>query len=549
MSIPTSPNRLRVSLDLLARTSLGPIATRRRRGSGLPGVRKLWRYGLDFEAMEQRILLDGALDPSFGNSGITTIPFDLGYNNSDVVGGVAVQLDGKIVVAGTAQIAATSADFAVARLNPDGTLDQSFGQGGKVLIPIRSGGFENAFVGAVAMDGQKIVVAGGAQVAAHSSEFAVVRLNPDGSLDTSFNHTGVETFSFNLNPTPQDRANALAVEPDGKIVLVGYAPLAGTDVDFAVARLNPDGGFDTTFNGTGRQTTDFGGTFAEAEAVAIEPGGTILVGGETSLTISSSTVTFPALAHYTDQGQLDPSLQSYYDVFPTLAGVDILDLLGESVVGLAVNRDGSILAIGDGSAALKLSPGGNLLDNDPAVGGTGTGGAGLALAPSGNAYFADTAANLQTVVTRLLPPDLGPDPSFGSGGLTTVSFPNERYFQAGAIAMEDDGDIVVAGTVVGAGLNQDFGVARLLGSDTSPPTLKTPSAPILDPADTGKKGPGSRPTPGPDSMAPARPRPDRLPLPQYVGHTDRVRDRRPGRHLHDPADPTPPRRDLLDHGS
>ena len=441
------------------------------------------------ELMEQRILLDGALDPSFGNSGVSTIPFDLGGNNSDLVGGVAVQLDGKIVLAGTAQVATTSSDFAVARLNPDGTLDRSFGHGGEDHIPIGSGGFENAFVGAVAMDGQKIVVAGGAQVGAHSTAVAVARLNPDGSLDTSFNHTGMETFSFNLNPNPGGQANALAVEPDGKIVLVGDA-LSGTNVDFAVARLNPDGSFDTTFNGTGRRT-DFPG---DATSVAIEPGGTILVGGDATVTISpSQTLTVMALARYTDQGQLDPSLQSYSNVFTNLAGVDTLNLFGESssVVGLAVDRNDSIRVLGDAFAVLGLSPSGNLIYNDPAVGGTATAGAGLALAPNGNTYVTGTAASLQSVVTRLLPPDLRGDPSFGSSGATTVTFPNETSSKAAAIALEDNGAIVVAGTVTSAGHNDDFGVARLLGSDTSPPTLKTPSAPALDPNfDTGVTGDG-----------------------------------------------------------
>src|SRR5262249_14524638 len=153
---------------------------------------------------------------------------------------------GKIVVAGTFTAADGSTDIAVARFTPLGTLDTSFGAGGRQTIDIKSGSNDQGRAVAIQPDG-KIVVAGLTIVGPGDSDFAVARLNADGSLDTSFNSTGIQTVAFNIGPaasgsTPaarDDEANGVAIQSDGKIVLAGFAQVNATgNNDFAVARLN-----------------------------------------------------------------------------------------------------------------------------------------------------------------------------------------------------------------------------------------------------------------------------------------------------------------------
>src|SRR5262249_7714535 len=165
-------------------------------------------------------------------------------------------------------------DFAVARLNADGSLDTSFNGTGKVTIDF---GFDDQAT-AVALqpsDG-KIVVAGFGNQSAGSASFLAARLNTHGTLDTSFNGTGKQSVSFGAT----DRAYAVATPGDGKIVLAGSTQTSGSNPtsSFAVARLNGDGSLDTSFNSTGKQTVRFD-LNNQASAVAVQPDGRVLVAG------------------------------------------------------------------------------------------------------------------------------------------------------------------------------------------------------------------------------------------------------------------------------
>ncbi|HXI92843.1 MAG TPA: delta-60 repeat domain-containing protein, partial [Blastocatellia bacterium] len=208
---------------------------------------------------------DGDLDKSFGAGGKVITDFSGGEDEATAV---AIQNDGKIVAVGSTikPFVATNRDFALARYNADGSLDKSFGTGGKVATDF--GNSDIALAVAIQQDG-KIISAGKAFKNGHNATdtgnyFAVARHNSDGSIDTSFGSGGKVIGDLGA-------ADALAIQDDGRIVAAGV----GLDDSpfptpaFVVLRYNVDGSLDTSFGGSGRVTTAF------------FPGGAVGGGGNT----------------------------------------------------------------------------------------------------------------------------------------------------------------------------------------------------------------------------------------------------------------------------
>ena len=187
---------------------------------------------------------------------------------------VVRQPDGKIIVAGHSSNGANT-DFALVRYNgADGSLDTSFGSGGKVYTAIGPGD-EKGQAAALQPDG-KIVVAGFAHNGSNN-DFAVVRYNPDGSLDTTFGFGGKLTTPIGAG---DDNANGVVLQPDGRIVVVGQSYNTLTqDFDFAMVRYNPDGSID---NSCGQVFYSIGTNASN------------LATGSPSLTLTSGTATLSA---------------------------------------------------------------------------------------------------------------------------------------------------------------------------------------------------------------------------------------------------------------
>ena len=233
---------------------------------------------LGVESLESREVpaAVGALDPSFGVGGAVVTNVGIGGSAA----AVAVQGDGKIVSAGTTGLIP---DFAVSRLNPDGTADTTFGGNGHQLYDF--GGKDFATAVAVQADG-KIVVAGFTN-AKNVNDFAVLRLLPDGTPDTGFgpNGNGKLTVDFSAD----DRAWAVAIRPDGRIVVGGSWD--GGQSDFAVVQLTPAGALDPTFGGgfygpgSGKTNVTFGASqFVGKDymrGLALQPDGQIVAVGYT----------------------------------------------------------------------------------------------------------------------------------------------------------------------------------------------------------------------------------------------------------------------------
>ncbi len=184
-----------------------------------------------------------------------------------------LQPDGKIVVAGSSD-ALVNNDFAVARFtNPGGQFDASYGGGtGKTLADL--GGNDRGSAVALQPDG-KIIVAGTSTDSGGNSDFAVARFtNPQGTYDPTYaGGTGRTTIDFG----GADVASAAVLQPDGKLIVVGTTNARGGN-DFALARLQPDGSLDSTFGNAGKVTFDLGGQ-DQASAVALQSDGKTVVAG------------------------------------------------------------------------------------------------------------------------------------------------------------------------------------------------------------------------------------------------------------------------------
>ena len=211
----------------------------------------------------------GSLDTTFNTNGKVTTPIGSGSRAH----AIAIQTDGKIVVAGNAGNG-TNIDFALARYNKNGSLDTTFDTDGIVTTPIGSGN-NGAYAIAIQTDG-KIVVAGYAGNGTPYRIFALARYKTDGSLDTTFNTNGKVITPIGSG---NNGAYAIAIQTDGKIVVAGYA-LKGTNFDFALARYNTDGSLDRTFDTDGKVTTPIGSDDDFAHAIAIQTDGKIVVAGD-----------------------------------------------------------------------------------------------------------------------------------------------------------------------------------------------------------------------------------------------------------------------------
>ena len=339
---------------------------------------------------------DGSLDAGFGTGGKVTTPIGSGHDRAHAV---AVQRDGRIVAAGFSHNGSNQ-DFALARYTRSGALDTSFGTGGKVTTAIGSG-HDQAYAVAVQADG-KILVAGYSHNGT-DNDFALVRYTRSGQLDATFGEGGMVVTDFDGG---DDQARAIALLYLGKIVVAGHATYGsdGSGMNFALVRYDADGTPDAGFGDGGRVVTDFGGGSDAAHAVTAQPGGLIVAAG-------ASGTSF-ALARYNSYGALDQDFGN---------GGKVVTSFGSShgaAHAVAAQLDGKIIAGGSGDA------------NKFAL-----------------ARYDEWGR---------------PDPLFGTGGQFAAPV-GSTSATANAMALLPDGKVVLAGHNVSAA-NADFVVARYLAT-------------------------------------------------------------------------------------
>ncbi len=358
--------------------------------------------------------------------------------------------DGKGTI--TADVTKVAVNCVTPGQNP--ALDASFG-GGKVA----SSRIGSAVALALQGDGKILALSGG----------ALARFNPDGSLDAGFGPGGAVTIAFK-GGSSLNTAQDLALQNDGKIVVVGkVVPLQGFNDDFALVRLNPDGSLDAGFGSGGTVNTDFGGSTDRANAVFIQPDGRIVVAG--SAVVGSPLTTDFAVARYASSGALDSSLGGNGKVTINIAGLsDIANAVvvqgdGKIVLTGAVEKDN---ASNSDVGLVRLNPDGG---PDTGFGGAGTGvvqvdlskggsdsASDLTLQPDGKILVSGTAPT-NFMVARFTPGGTL-DSTFGSQGLAAADISTGLDF-GNDLALQADGKIVVVGDVSALQKNTgDFGVVR-----------------------------------------------------------------------------------------
>lgn len=375
----------------------------------------------------------GALDSTFGTGGKVVTHLS---NGDDRASAVAVQSDGKIVAAGYAN----GVDFAVVRYNTNGSLDTSFNGTGIVVTDIA--GHED-FGRAIAIQSDGKIVVAGESNNGTDSDFAVVRYNPNGSLDTTFDGDGKVTTaigSFN------DEARAMAIQSDGKIIVAGDSNISG--LDFSLVRYNTDGSLDTSFDGDGKLTTDLGSTADIPYAVAVQSDGRVVVAGRSAVQFMGTGF---ALARYNTNGSLDTSFDGDGKLITLISNnFDVAQ-------ALAIQSDGKIVAGGFSNSSplsftlVRYNTNGSL--------DTGFGGGGKVITPFGSD---DSSIQALTILgngkivaagSALFSVDFAVarynsngtlDTGFGAGGKVTTAFGPSTDIAMG-VAIQSNGNIVAAG--------------------------------------------------------------------------------------------------------
>ncbi|HEY3898057.1 MAG TPA: protein kinase [Chthoniobacter sp.] len=394
------------------------------------------------------------LDPAFGKDGVVSTTLGL---PDTWASGVGVQRDGKILVAGYAN-GKTSLTIGLVRYTPNGELDRSFNGAGKVTTSI--GGTGNSVTSSLAVlrDGRILVALG----------HFMVRYNTDGSVDSTFGAAG------------RIHSNAgsiwsLAVQPDGKIVTAGFTSVDSQNI-FAVARYQPDGRPDTSFNRTGWVTTRIGNGADISYSVALQGDGKIVVAGYTTL----STIRDRAFAvvRYNTDGSLDTSFNG-----TGIVTTDFTDQDDEAHC-MALQSDGKIILTGFYSGRIRNAAVARYnLDGSLDTTFNGTGKVAVSDGPYANAFGVVPLTDDRIVVAgtskgaivlrRYLANGL-PDPTLnGSGGVVTA-FGHGGSDYANAIALQKDGKILVVGRAQNDGAD-DFVVVRYLANTGVPQTTPAPA--------------------------------------------------------------------------
>jgi uncharacterized delta-60 repeat protein len=461
MSFTTWLRRLNSRLSSAVR----PTARRR------PARPSMGRTRPRLEALEDRLMpsTGGLLDPTFGSGGQVLSSLASSYDNANAV---AVQPDGKIVIAGTP-------NFLVARYNADGSLDAGFGAGGHTVTSFN--GF-NDQAWAVAVQPQadgtdKIVVAGITTITVKSKRttsyydlYALARYNADGTLDTTFGNNGKVTTDLGSSSW----VYAMAVDGAGRIVVAGETGGGAAEL----VRYSPNGALDASFGSGGKLVTSmYFGTAVGQERLALQPDGKIDLAG-TQANPANSTAQF-VVARFNANGTADSSFGS--------SGVTTTPLgAGENLGGIAIQGDGKIVVDGgvnfigvrgstlyllrynpDGTPDAGFGSNGVAADPFPSLSAIQPWGSGVAVQSDGRIVacgLLNRPSQPGVFAAARVNPDGSVDTGYGNGGWATVlvGYNGDR---PQASALEPDGRLVVAGYAnPTANFSNDVALVRILPS-------------------------------------------------------------------------------------
>lgn len=403
----------------------------------------------------------GTLDNTFGINGIVTNP---NGTINDVANTMALQADGKIIVAGQ-----SAADFCVRRYNTNGSLDNSFGTNGQVITSLSASQVDYALSIAIQSDG-KIIVGGFSYQGVNDNDFSLVRYNPNGSLDNSFGINGKVTTNIPNQYSKKDHLAKILLHPNGKITAVG----SSTDINGSgycytdIVKYNIDGSLDNTF-GSGGIFFESHGLYNVSDA-ALLPNGNIIVSG------------------------LQPATDGLNNPIPGAFNIFLWDVFGNnnfslthtiqtnglplyytvSTAKLAIQPDGKMFVAGNTKINGKIQFSLTKFNSNGTIDNTfGNGGAvyssfistynsvqSVALQADGKIVLAGWDNNGNSFALARYTTAGIPDATFNSTGETSTNI-NTGEDQSASMAIQPDGKIIVAGYSI-SGANYDFALARYL---------------------------------------------------------------------------------------
>lgn len=271
---------------------------------------------------------DGSLDSTFAQKGYTTKDF----GKDDIAFSIDVQNDGKILICGFAEN--LNWDFAISRFNPDGSIDSTFGERGSTVLNI--GSYNDVAFSIKAQQDGKIIVCGWTYIFG-SWDFALVRLNPDGTLDSSFGTNGIVTTDYNHL---YNTSHSVAIQSNGKYVVAGYTEKPGSsDTDILIIRYNTDGSIDHSFGINGLTLIDYNNADDFAWVVKVDQYDKIVIGG--NVTINGSKIL--QIVKLNSNGSSDISFGENGVLVTQIFGIE------EECRDLCIQPDGKILLTGHAS--------------------------------------------------------------------------------------------------------------------------------------------------------------------------------------------------------
>jgi uncharacterized delta-60 repeat protein len=350
---------------------------------------------------QQTVTISGSFDTSFNSTGFVETVFSSGEN---LIFDLALQSNGKIVAVGVDNFAIDN-DFAVARYLSDGTLDTSFNTTGLAALDLNSNN-DDARATAIQSNG-KIIVAGYTTPGGGDFDFALVRFNSNGTLDSTFGTSGITILDIN-SAGADDLIYDIALDSQDRIIAVGRTQ-TGSNVDAVAVRFTANGALDTSFGTSGVTRINSGSSNEYARSIRLDSSGNLWIAGYKS----GATYLQPAIWKLSSAGVLDSEWSA-----ATGAG-------DARIQEIIFGQDGNLVAVGDS------------IDG----------------------------SNVVFTAWKLDPSDLSPVPGFGTSGVVTHAIGSGNAF-ALAIASARDGKLILGGQAVGTA-NEDFALARISLADGS----------------------------------------------------------------------------------
>lgn len=415
----------------------------------------------------------GTMDSSFAVNGISLLQPSSGFDNAY---SVVMLDDGKMLIGGGSQISGSSNwDVVVYRLNPDGSVDETFGNNGFAFHDYL--GYSEYVRSMIRLSNGKLLFVGGAEINFQVDFFATL-LNEDGTIDDEFGDNGTVLLSIGSG---EDIGIAAVEQADGKLLIVGNSDVPGFTYKNSIAvRLNPDGTPDEEFGTDGIAHIDAGYDYESAEDVWLMDDGSLLAVGYVG-NQHYDLLTF----RLDDSGMLHPDYGT--------GGIAVYNLNNGDDMAYAITRspvDGRILIggrIGDGSSktnmlVLSVTETG-LIDSTFGTNGKATlhvktndAGLDLEVQNNGRLVLGGTAGNgfaANDFVVCRFNQDGTIDSTFGTNGYT-LSEISSFFSGIEGIALQDDGKIVAVG--IAASANNDMGIVRYQGDDVATGIISTSNA-------------------------------------------------------------------------